>query len=591
MRKFFPFFLLGFLLLFTQALLALDVDPKAIGSASFDANFSWVVDFGSTRLPNEATLKIYPPSNNAYQSASYSSSMPFSIETDEFGNRVLAFEFVPSSSTETISLNAKITTSFDPLKADYPPATESPATYLVQSDLVGITDEISSISQSTVQGKASNDFEKLALLSEWVHYNIEYDLNWKSFAAGSVDTLKSRRGTCDEMGHLLIAMLRSQKIPARLVVGYVYSGEKWGPHAWVEALIGGKWVPADPTYGEVGALDATHVQIATGRDQDDTRFEISAKGYDLDLSRTTITPDAQISFVEMQNFSNYFSLDATFPKGFRDEASLETVTATLRSLLSQKTVAVPVSLLLYKDFKTIGYKDKIAVLMPGEEKNVSWGIIYPETMEDGYYYNYSAAVIAQSERVDATLEGKKGSQKNVDESVSITGMRATRQGGIIALSIAIQNTGNVEFESVSAELNTTQKQDLQQFPLAVGETKTIEYLVPLEGGDVVLVQGTLDVRAGKTRFFQPIQITLAPKPTPSPAPAPATAVIPSEAEKQFAETVSNASQQATQTAKNLSDNLSQALARAPQEDLLIYAILATILILLLIIIKTILLQS
>jgi hypothetical protein len=80
---------------------------------------------------------------------------------------------------------------------------------------------------------------------------------------------------CLEYADLMIAMLRSQGIPARMVVGYAYAGSlKASPavadslHSWVEAYVPGiGWMTVDPTWGEkfddFGRSDLDHYAFAT----------------------------------------------------------------------------------------------------------------------------------------------------------------------------------------------------------------------------------------------------------------------------------------------------------------------------------------
>jgi len=87
-------------------------------------------------------------------------------------------------------------------------------------------------------------------------------------------------GVCQDYSHVMIAMLRSQGIPARYVSGYFYALDVAGggtpetseitvqTHAWVEV-----WVPEfgwwaiDPTNNQVAGEQ--HVVVGQGRDYDD----------------------------------------------------------------------------------------------------------------------------------------------------------------------------------------------------------------------------------------------------------------------------------------------------------------------------------
>lgn len=109
-----------------------------------------------------------------------------------------------------------------------------------------------------------DDFEKIAKLAIWIDKNIQYDK--------SIDTpkdalwvLDNKRGVCNEFAILFAALSRSLGIPTRFVSGNAYGNRTWEGHAWAEVYLG-KWVPVDPTWLEVGNLDATHIKFAVGND-------------------------------------------------------------------------------------------------------------------------------------------------------------------------------------------------------------------------------------------------------------------------------------------------------------------------------------
>lgn len=96
-----------------------------------------------------------------------------------------------------------------------------------------------------------------------------------------VDEVLARgRGVCQDFAHLVVALCRSQLIPARYVSGYLFTADEATgaevttdtvtvqTHAWIEAAIPGHgWWALDPTNGlEVGER---HVKIGHGRDYGD----------------------------------------------------------------------------------------------------------------------------------------------------------------------------------------------------------------------------------------------------------------------------------------------------------------------------------
>jgi transglutaminase-like putative cysteine protease len=74
-------------------------------------------------------------------------------------------------------------------------------------------------------------------------------------------------GDCSESAVLLAAAARARNIPARVVAGLAYSSRflggqhLFGPHMWVQAWNGERWVSYDAGLGE---FDAGHIALALG---------------------------------------------------------------------------------------------------------------------------------------------------------------------------------------------------------------------------------------------------------------------------------------------------------------------------------------
>ena len=88
-------------------------------------------------------------------------------------------------------------------------------------------------------------------------------------------SLTTRQGVCQDFAHVMIAVVRSQRIPCRYVSGYLYHGDEHhdrsadgATHAWVEALLPGLgWVGFDPTNNLM--TGPRHIRTAVGRDYAD----------------------------------------------------------------------------------------------------------------------------------------------------------------------------------------------------------------------------------------------------------------------------------------------------------------------------------
>jgi transglutaminase-like putative cysteine protease len=109
-------------------------------------------------------------------------------------------------------------------------------------------------------------------LSKRIYTEFKYDPRATTVTTPVNEVLVCKRGVCQDFAHLMIACLRSLKLPARYVSGYVRTGHKFvggdASHAWVSAwcpMFG--WQDFDPT-NNVMPQDG-HVTVAWGRDYSD----------------------------------------------------------------------------------------------------------------------------------------------------------------------------------------------------------------------------------------------------------------------------------------------------------------------------------
>jgi hypothetical protein len=111
-----------------------------------------------------------------------------------------------------------------------------------------------------IVGGESDAFKASLKLVRWVSENMTFDLGI-AFAP-AVELLKNRRGTCVGYATLLATLARAAGIPSRVVMGYVYALGMFGGHAWTEVLIGGDWIPLDPTIVSAGVADAARIAFS-----------------------------------------------------------------------------------------------------------------------------------------------------------------------------------------------------------------------------------------------------------------------------------------------------------------------------------------
>ncbi len=105
-------------------------------------------------------------------------------------------------------------------------------------------------------GAVSDPHEKCRRLTGYINSHLRLSAFSTSLRPAS-EVAKSRQGDCTEYSVLLAAVMRSEGVPARVVVGFAYvpNPASFAPHMWTEAWIDGQWIPFDATLGtEVNPL-------------------------------------------------------------------------------------------------------------------------------------------------------------------------------------------------------------------------------------------------------------------------------------------------------------------------------------------------
>ena len=106
-------------------------------------------------------------------------------------------------------------------------------------------------------------------IRSWIHETLEYRYGVSDSTTDALDTLGHGAGVCRDFSHVGVALCRALKIPARVVVGYLYQLDPMDMHAWFEAFIGGRWYTFDATQGQPRG---GRIVIAYGRDAADVAF-------------------------------------------------------------------------------------------------------------------------------------------------------------------------------------------------------------------------------------------------------------------------------------------------------------------------------
>jgi transglutaminase-like putative cysteine protease len=274
--------LLLIILLSTPALADI-TNPQAVSKMQAE-----ITEVGSIEVSgniNNIDLNLSIPQEDSYQridsfevsdnNGACSNLCSYKFVYDKFGNKILNINW--KNPTGNIGFKVKAVVS---VNRRYSTDKKTFQEFLRPTSLVQSTDtEIADIA-SNARGA---DFEKVAYLSKWINENIRYNTVYSDVNIPAKEILNLKIGVCKEFSNLLVSFLRSLGYYSAVTVGYVhpgkiYTGQNFQPHGWTEVYTG-DGILSDPTWAEVGYLDATHIKFATFPDSSWTFSSIYSIGF------------------------------------------------------------------------------------------------------------------------------------------------------------------------------------------------------------------------------------------------------------------------------------------------------------------------
>jgi len=146
---------------------------------------------------------------------------------------------------------------------------------LLPSQFTEPTAELEKLAKEIGCERRGNLFEFLTELNQSMCQKFAYVPKSTKVDSPIDEALTNRQGVCQDFAHIMIALLRGLKVPARYVSGYLFHeaqskdrSSDGASHAWVEVLVPKLgWVGFDPT-NDLIAGDR-HIRVAIGRDYAD----------------------------------------------------------------------------------------------------------------------------------------------------------------------------------------------------------------------------------------------------------------------------------------------------------------------------------
>src|SRR3989344_4085432 len=259
--------------------------------------------------------------------------------------------------------------------------------YTKASGLIDMNDDIKNKAKELASGE--DDLYFIAFkIADWVENNIQYNLS--TLTADVVQpsswVLIHKEGVCDELTNLLVSMMRSLGVPAKLISGMAYTNtrDEWGPHAWAEVYFPDKgWVPFDITYKQFGWIDPTHLKLMDSIDSSESSVKYNYKSYNMEFKGEEIklntkllklgekiAPLARIELKPLKNNvgpGSYVPIEVSL-KNINEYYLPETVFVTKPPGLTEKNA-------------------KSILLKPSQNGRIFWIVKIPEETEENYMYS------------------------------------------------------------------------------------------------------------------------------------------------------------------------------------------------------------
>jgi transglutaminase-like putative cysteine protease len=149
----------------------------------------------------------------------------------------------------------------------------SPRAFLVATAATGPNRALTELAAQAVEGAAPEDeLGRAHRIAEAVAAAIEYAPGATHAHTTAAEALEQGKGVCQDHAHAVIALAHACGLPARYVVGYLFTGEDESrgeaSHAWAEVFVSGLgWVGFDAA--NQCCPDERYIRLGSGRDARD----------------------------------------------------------------------------------------------------------------------------------------------------------------------------------------------------------------------------------------------------------------------------------------------------------------------------------
>lgn len=181
---------------------------------------------------------------------------------DVFGNHVIEIEAAEVRDELTFTISAVV---------EWNPVDRAESSYAVAPRTLGaptmLTDSNAALRSAAAElfDSSTSESEFAERACEWTAEALVYEYGVTGVRTPAVAALEVGRGVCQDFAHVLLAICRAVKVPARYVSGHLLG--EGGSHAWVEIFADHQWLAFDPTHSR--RTDHRYLTVAIGREYND----------------------------------------------------------------------------------------------------------------------------------------------------------------------------------------------------------------------------------------------------------------------------------------------------------------------------------
>ncbi len=334
---------------------------------------------------------------------------------------------------------------------------------------------------------SSSWLETIVEVTQWTYDNMEYDLKYFPETYSAVSTLKERKGVCDEFAVLAASMLRAKGIPVKVVTGLSFNpkeGQKWNNHAWLQAFNPNSgWISLDPTFGEAGTVDGTH--IVRGFFQDPAESNVSKATVVQTASISMSEKDVVVETIAFKPFSEIFSIQAkkeTIPTNKWYEIGITAKNMVNGNVIGWFSIGLPEEFVILE-------KKKILLFEEGEEKEIVWNVRIDKELKENEYLTGTYKIVSLGGETQKEIKILPGTEFQEEAEIVIGNIIPIVENNSLVVDIELENIGaeqgivEITLEEISKSIEINGFETIEVV-IKIPEAKNKTYSLTVKGPGV-----------------------------------------------------------------------------------------------------------